>query len=98
MISNNYKFFFTKVFISFCFKDESSLLSWNMLRKTITSIIFLFAFINAIALGQGKKSNSEEDWFTITKEDLAGGTHNTRHAEIFGKLRTFIYGTLTASY
>ena len=25
------------------------------------------------------------EWFLLAKEDLAGGTHHTRHAEIFGK-------------
>lgn len=27
-------------------------------------------------------------WFLLTKEDLAGGTHHTRHADIFGKYVT----------
>lgn len=28
------------------------------------------------------------EWFILKKEDLAGGTHHTRHAEIFGKYVT----------
>ncbi len=28
------------------------------------------------------------EWFILTKDDLAGGTHHTRHAEIFGKYVT----------
>jgi hypothetical protein len=55
------------------------------MKSLIINILLSVLSLNAFIFSQDKKDDVKENWFIINKDDLAGGTHNTRHAEIFGK-------------
>lgn len=48
-------------------------------------ILLLFVFTFCSRENNLKPTTDDGTWFELKKEDLAAGTHHTRHAEIFGK-------------
>lgn len=60
----------------------------TILRK-VASIILLCAVIATPQSNGGLTATTDDgEWFVIENGDLAGGTHHTRHADIFGKYVT----------
>ena len=55
------------------------------MKSLSLKILSLILMLNAFLLAQNKEHESNNNWFIINEADLAGGTHNIRHAEIFGK-------------
>lgn len=54
----------------------------NFIKYFLISLVLLF---NSRLFSQEKAAKDDSTWFVISKEDLRGGTHNTKHFEIFGK-------------
>jgi RecA/RadA recombinase len=56
--------------------------------KKNLALLFGVFLVGAQAQNHAAKPGPNTDngeWFVLSKDDLAGGTHHTRHAEIFGK-------------
>ncbi|MDZ7268544.1 MAG: hypothetical protein ONB48_12470 [candidate division KSB1 bacterium] len=61
--------------------------------RAIGLLAGLCSILTSMALAQSdstalQPTTDNGEWFILKKEDLAGGTHHTRHAEIFGKYVT----------
>lgn len=56
--------------------------------REILALLFCVSSVGAQAQNHAAKPGPTTDdskWFVLSKDDLIGGTHHTRHAEIFGK-------------
>ncbi|MCI0691247.1 hypothetical protein L0337_04480 [candidate division KSB1 bacterium] len=56
--------------------------------RKIWALLFCVFLVGAQAQNRAAKPGPTTDngeWFVLSKDDLVGGTHHTRHAEIFGK-------------
>jgi hypothetical protein len=53
-------------------------------RKVLTMLFCVF-LAGAQAQNHAGPTTDDGEWFLLSKDDLVGGTHHTRHAEIFGK-------------
>lgn len=59
------------------------------LFRKVATIVFVCAVIaSPQSNGEFAATTDDGEWFVLKKEDLAGGTHHTRHAEIFAKYVT----------
>lgn len=63
------------------------------LGRRVGVLVSLCCALATVAVAQSdstalQPTTDNGEWFILKKEDLAGGTHHTRHAEIFGKYVT----------
>ncbi|MCG3158390.1 MAG: hypothetical protein DKINENOH_05032 [bacterium] len=63
------------------------------LGRRVGVLVSLCCTLATVAVAQSdstalQPTTDNGEWFILKKEDLAGGTHHTRHAEIFGKYVT----------
>lgn len=62
---------------------------WRRLAALLIALFFVRGdFVYAQDAGAMQPTTDNGEWFVLKKEDLAAGTHHTRHAEIFGKYVT----------
>lgn len=63
------------------------------LGRRVGVLVSLCCALATVVVAQGdstalQPTTDNGEWFILEKEDLAGGTHHTRHAEIFGRYVT----------